>query len=165
MKSVYLLIMLLSFASVSFSQNPEEWQALEFKTNEDYKAHEDKILECAKFVLSVPAEPTDPARQSALSAVAKWMSGTPDYDFIIDESIGKLMEKNEAVLSIYMAAMTKNVLEHKDAIPSAADMKLDAFEKLLIYSENANNKVPITKELKKAIAARKKGKLKEYLGI
>lgn len=165
MKPVYLLVMLLSVGSVSFSQNPEEWQELEFNTNEDYKIHEDKILECAKFVLSVPAEPTNPARKSALNALAKWMSGTPDYSFIIDESIGRLMEKNEAILSVYMAAMTKNVLEHKDAVPNTAEIKLDAFEKLLLYSENVNNKVPMTKELKKAIAARKKGKLKEYLGI
>jgi hypothetical protein len=83
----------------------------------------------------------------------------------MDESISKLMEKNEAVLSVYMAAMTKYTLENKDQKITPADLKLNAFEQLLDYSETPGNKVPMTKDLKKAIEAKRKGKLKEYLKI
>jgi hypothetical protein len=161
----FLVIVSLSGWFASLSQNPEEWQALSFESPEDYKNNEDKILECANFVLTGPAEPTDPARKSAMSALSKWMSGTPDHSFVIDESISKLMEKNEAVLSIYMAAMTKYTIENKDKKIPPAELKLNAFEQLLNYSETPNNKVPMTKDLKKAIEAKRKGKLKEYLKI
>ena len=160
-----LVIVLFSTCLTSFAQDPEEWQALSFESREDYKKNQDKILECANFVLTGPAEPTNPARKSAMSALSKWMSGTPDYSFVIDESISKLMEKNEAVLSIYMAAMTKYTLDHKDTKITPADLKLNAFEQLLDYSEIPGNKVPMTKDLKKAIEAKRKGRLKEYLKI
>jgi hypothetical protein len=75
------------------------------------------------------------------------------------------MEKNEAVLSIYMASMAKYVLENKDKSATAKDIELNAFKSLLEYSQDVNNKVPQTKELKKAIDADKKGKLEAYLGL
>lgn len=165
MEKIVLIKCLVLCTILSFGQNPEEWQAIEFKTQDDYRASEDKILECANFILNVPAKASDPARQSALSAVSKWMSGTPDYQFIIDESIGKIMEKNEAVLSIYMAAMTKYVLENRDKKPTPDELEYQAFDQLLEYSKDAGNNVPMSKELKKAIDAREKGKLKSYLGM
>jgi hypothetical protein len=69
-----LVIVCLCSWFPSFSQNPEEWQALSFESPEDYKNNEGKILECANFVLTGPAEPTDPARKSAMGALSKWMS-------------------------------------------------------------------------------------------
>ena len=162
MRKSFVLPLLL-FTTTLLAQNPEEWQALEFNNKEDYKASEGKILDCANFILGVPAEASDPARQSALNALSKWMSGTPDHTFIIDESVGKLMEKNEAVLSIYMASMAKYVLENNGKNPTPTEIEYNAFQTLLTYSEDLNNKVPQSKELKKAIAANKKGKLKEYL--
>lgn len=161
----FVVMVCLSGWFNSFAQNPEEWQALSFESPEDYKNNEDKILECANFVLTGPAEPTNPARKSAMGALSKWMSGTPDYSFVIDESISKLMEKNEAVLSIYMAAMTKYTLDNRDKKITPSDLKLNAFEQLLNYSEVPGNKVPMTRDLKKAVEAKQKGKLKEYLKI
>ncbi|HEX5171312.1 MAG TPA: hypothetical protein VFW11_19180 [Cyclobacteriaceae bacterium] len=163
MKTIILISLCLLAYTQMFSQNPEDWQSIEFNSKEDYEANEGKILECANFILSVPAKASDPARQSALGALSKWMSGTPDYQFVIDESIGKLMEKNEAVLSIYMAAMSKYALENNDHVPTAEEMEYNAFDQMLAYSKDSGNNVPMTKELKKAIQARDKGNLKAYL--
>lgn len=163
--STNLLLILLLCAGLTYGQNPDEWQALEFTSADDYRAHETKILECANFVMTMPAAASNPARQIAMGAIARWMSGTPDYSFTIDESIGKLMEKNEAVLSVYMASMTKFVLENKTQASNEPAVKLNSFEHLLNYCEDQNNKVPMTKDLKKAIDAKNKGKLKQYLGL
>jgi hypothetical protein len=110
----------------------------------------------------VAAEPTNPARKSALALVSQWMAGTPDHTFVIGEAIGRLMNENEAVLGIYMAAMTKYVLESPSK-PTGKDIELNAFEMLLKYCEDPRNKVPSTRELKRAIKAREKGKLADYL--
>ncbi len=90
------------------------------------------------------------------------MAGTPDHQFAIGKAIGKLMNDNEAVLGIYMAAMTKHALENS-APAGAAEAQLSAFEMLLKYCEDPRNKVPSTRELKRAIKARDKGKLTDYL--
>lgn len=163
--TIRVIIVLLLFPYVVPAQNPDEWQALEFGSEEDYRTHEGKILECANFVLGMPAVAGNPARKNAMSAISKWMSGTPDFSFTIDESIGQLMQKNDAVLSIYMASMTKFVLENRNQADDEKQVKLKSFETLLNYCENQNHKVPMTKELKKAIDAKNKGKLKQYLGL
>lgn len=165
MEKIKLLLVMLSFSILGYSQNPEEWQSLEFKNAEDYKANEGKIMECATFVLDSPAEMNNPARLSAMGAISRWMSGTPDYTFAIDESIMDLTKKNDVILSIYMAAMTKFVLENKDQADDMAAVKLNAFNILLNYCEDSLHKVNITKDLQKAIKAKNNGKLKEYLKL
>jgi hypothetical protein len=160
---LHLLVVLCPiFAS---AQNPEDWQMLEFDTPEDYKNNEDKVLECAHFVLEMPAEAGNPARQNAMAVLAKWMAGTTDYKFFIGESVGKLMNKNEAIMSLYMAAMTRYVLENKDKAKNETEVTLHSFEYLLDYCADSHNKVPMTKELKKAINAKENGRLKDYLSL
>ncbi|HLT82214.1 MAG TPA: hypothetical protein VKZ86_14400 [Cyclobacteriaceae bacterium] len=157
--SVFLLLIGLNAA---LAQDPEKWQAVSFATAADYKVNEATVLECANFILDVAAEPANPARKSALAVLSKWMAGTPDHTFVIGPAIGKLMSDNEAVLGIYMAAMTKYVLE-RDTPPSEKDIELNAFTTLLEYCEDPRNKVPGTRELKRALKARDKGKLTQYL--
>ena len=164
MKSIPCLILVL-FLGHTYAQDPEEWQALEFKTPEDYRNNEAEVLKCADFVLRAPADAGNPVRRSALNVVSRWMSGTPDYTFSIDESIAQLMKKNAAVLSIYMAAMTKFVLENPDQAHDEGAVKLNAFEQMLTYCEDSTNKVEITSDLKKAIKAKDKGQLKKYLRL
>src|SRR5690606_17962454 len=153
-----LVLLCLVALQTAWAQDPEKWQAVSFTSAADYKANETTVLECANFILNVAAEPTNPARKSALALVSQWMAGTPDHTFVIGEAIGRLMNENEAVLGIYMAAMTKYVLESPSK-PTGKDIELNAFEMLLKYCEDPRNKVPSTRELKRAIKAREKGKL------
>lgn len=162
MKFFYLFSFLMMTTAV-LAQDPEQWQSLDFSVPENYKSNEPTVLQCANFVLGMPAEAGNPARQSAMGVLAKWITGTPDYTFVIDESIARLMEKNEAILSIYMASLAQTVLENNDLAGKESALKLEAFNRLLDYCEEPTNKVPMSKELKKAISAREKGKLLKYL--
>jgi hypothetical protein len=157
-----LVFLCLVATQAAWAQDPEKWQAVSFASAGDYKANEATVLECANFILGVAAEPANPARQAALKVVSQWVAGTPDYQFAIGNAIGRLMNDNEAVLGIYMAAMTKHALERPGAT-GEKDMELRAFETLLKYCEDPRNKVPSTRELKKAIKARDKGQLADYL--
>lgn len=160
--SLLLGLLTLILPAVS-GQNPEQWQQIKFEKPEDFKAHEGVVLECARFVLNVAAEPGNPARKTALSKVAEWMSGTPDHTFIIGEHVGKLMNGNEAILGIYMAAMTKYVLENKDRATASDEIQYHSFDTLLEYCADPRNKVPSSRELKKALKAKDKGNLRGYL--
>jgi hypothetical protein len=138
-------------------------EPIEFESKKDYKLNEAGVLENARYVLAHPMYLSDANRVAAMQNVVKWMSGTPDYDFIIDESIGKLMKKNEDLLGLFMASMTKYVLENKNRHPGADDIKLNTFKIMLDYCQNEANGVKDTKELKKALDAHKKDRLKDYL--
>ena len=154
-----------SVAIKAYSQDPAEWRALEFNSIDDYRNNESNVLECARYVLDVPADINNPLRLSAMGVISKWMSGTPDYAFSLDETIMTLTKKNDVILSIYMAAMTKFALENKDKASNAGLIKLNAFQILLEYCEQPNNDVSLTKEISKAIKAKNSGKLKEYLDL
>ncbi|HEX7016713.1 MAG TPA: hypothetical protein VF191_14490 [Cyclobacteriaceae bacterium] len=157
-----LALLCLVTLNVAWAQDPEKWQSVSFASASDYKANESTVLECANFILNVAAEPTNPARKTALAVLSQWMAGTPDHTFILGKAIGRLMSDNEAVLGIYMAAMTKYVLE-STTHPDGREVERNAFEMLLKYCEDPGNKVPSTRELKRAIKARDKGKLDEYI--
>ncbi|HEY8510648.1 MAG TPA: hypothetical protein VIL31_01740 [Cyclobacteriaceae bacterium] len=157
-----LVFLCLVALQTAWAQDPEKWQSVSFASATDYKTNESTVLECANFILNVAAEPTNPARKAALGVVSQWMAGTPDHTFLIGEAIGKLMNENAAVLGIYMAAMTKYVLESTSE-PAAKDIELNAFHIMLEYCEDPRNKVPSTRELKRAMKAREKGKLADYL--
>ena len=122
-------------------------------------------MECANYVLSVPVEDENSNRLITLQTIIKWMSGTPDYQFEIDESITNLFKKNDSVLGLYMASMTKFVLENRDKTGDKNEVKYNTYSILLDYCDNPVNKVKMTKELQKAIDKKKDGKLKEYLKI
>lgn len=156
-------IIILFFVTSTSAQNPVEWEELEFKRLEDYKSYEPKVLECANFVLTVAADAADPVRRTALNVISRWMAGTPDYSFSIDEPVARLMKKNEAVLSIYMAAATKFVLENPSQATNAATVAYHAIDLLLTYCEDSTHDVEETKALKKAIQAKNKGNLEKYL--
>ena len=145
------------------AQDPEQWQQIKFEKPEDFKANEGVVLECARFILDVAAEAGNPARKTALSKVAEWMAGTPDHTFIIGEHVGKLMSGNEAILGIYMAAITRYVLENGDKPIAPDEVQFHSFEILLEYCEDPRNKVPSSRELRKAIKAKNSGKLRTYL--
>ena len=60
-------------------------------------------------------------RLKSLQFIIKWMSGTPDYTFTLDNITSKVTKGNDDLLGIYMACMVKYCLENK---ASASDEKL-----------------------------------------
>ena len=160
-----LLTLLLAFCTYTQAQDFSALESLNFKSKEDYKLYEPQVQECASYILAKPADDNDPNRQIALQMLVKWMTGTPDYTFEVDGTFAKLMEKNEALLGLYFASMTKFVLENNDKATDKNEVKYNSYMLLLSYCENSENKVKQTKELKKAIAAKNKGELKAYLKI
>lgn len=156
---------LFSFNLTTIAQDFEKIAGIEFIQKGDFKTYEAEVLQCANYVLQQPNDKNNVNRLLSLQTVIKWMSGTPDYSFAIDESIGGIMKKNDDVLGVYMAAMTKFVLENPGQAKDQSAVKLNAFIYLLDYCSNPANKIKQTKELEKAIEAKNDDKLKEYLLI
>jgi hypothetical protein len=91
------------------------------------------------------------------------MSGTPDYNFTLDEVAGKLIKGNDDLLGLYMAAMAKYSLQNKASAKNVKLVKLNAITILLNYCEDANNNMKMTKQLKKLSEAKAKGELEQAL--
>lgn len=145
-----------------FAQQAEPFENLEFTKKTDFKAQEPRILEMANYVLSRPIS-QDHNDKVALANIVKWMSGTPDHDFIIDKPVMDLAKDNDHVLGLYMAAAAKAALDGN--VKDANQLKLNSFEILLAYCGNAANGVKPNKEMRRALAAKESGTLRQYLKL
>ncbi len=158
-----IFLLLLFQLNNSFSQTLPNFDGIKLDQGPDYKAAETTATQAATYILSTPFEKDDLSRLKSLQFIIKWMSGTPDYSFAIDDVTGKIIKGNDDLLGIYMACMTKYCLDNKESAKDAKLVKLNSIKLLLAYCENDNNKMKMTKQLKKLSEANKKGDLEKEL--
>jgi hypothetical protein len=147
------------------SQGFERLNVRELRTAADCKEAEPAVLMCANYNLTHPMDGADEKRKSANHLIVMWMRVTPDYNFVMDATCEELTKKNEALFALIMSAMAKTALDDPAVAKNANELKLASYKMLLDYCADPANKVELTRNLKKAINANKKGKLKEYLGV
>jgi hypothetical protein len=85
----------------------------------------------------------------------KWMEGTPDYTFEIGEKSMELTKGNSDLLGLYLAAMTKVVLENTDKDLNNETIYENAETLLVNYCSDKNNKMKPSKKIKKILKARR----------
>jgi hypothetical protein len=91
------------------------------------------------------------------------MGATPDFTFALDEMASKLGKGNEDLLGLYLGAMTKFVLEHRDQSRNQAEIKLNSITTILNFTENPANNFKMSKGLRKLSEARANGQLAQAL--
>jgi hypothetical protein len=166
MKKIVFGLLFGLVSSVTFAQTIPDFDAIKLNKKEDFNATaDDAALQASNFLLSTPLEKDNLDRLKSLQYIIKWMSGTPDYMFELDEQATKFAKKNEELLGLYMAAMTKYVLENKADSKDQSKIKLNAVKSIVAYAKDEKNKVKINGELKKAIEADANGQLSAYLKI
>lgn len=159
----WIVVLLLFCLNKSFSQTQPDYESIKLEQKEDYKVAEPTATQAANYILSVPNDKKNNNRVLAVRFLFRWMAGTPDYSFTLDEHASKLMNDNNDLLVIYMASMAKYCTENKESGSNTKALKLNATRLLLTYCENADNKIKMTKALKKLSEANKKGELEKEL--
>jgi uncharacterized protein YqkB len=164
MKTLFLGLLLGVLSPVAFAQSLPDFDAIKLEKKEDFNpAADNAALQAANYLLSTPLDKNSVDRLRAVQYVLKWMSGTPDYTFDIDERAAKFTKKDSDLLGLYLAAMTKFVLEDKASAKDQNKIKLNALKSVAAYAKDKANKVKLNSELKKIIAADEQGQLAEYL--
>jgi len=164
----HLLFSILLFWTVNnvYSQSLPKYDEIKLETREDFNDEANNAaLQASNYLLSTPMDSKSIDRLKSLQFIIKWMSGTPDFSFTLDQQATKFAKNNDDLLGLYMAAMTKYVLENKVESKNQNKIKLNAVKLIILYSKDIKNNVKINKELKKAIEADENGKLEDYLII
>lgn len=162
MKQITCFVLLLASLAAK-AQDFSELKDIQFSTAEECRVYDSKALECANYLLGTAYSKDDAKRLLATSFIIKWMTATADYHFSLDKPVMQLSQKNDAVLALLMAAMTKFVLENKEKANDGGLVLQSSVKMLIDYCKNESNNIKLTKELKKAIKADEEGKLAEYL--
>ena len=155
MKKIILIIALAFSFNISIGQNFTQIDNYEFETVESYKTEIDKVLMCANYLFNNPANKGEINRLISIQYILKWMTGTPDYTFDIGDKSMELTKGNSDLLGLYMAAMSKVVIENKDEKLDSDEIYNRAEEILVNYCSNSDNKMKPSRKIKKILKSRK----------
>lgn len=163
MKKIFLAAALLLSVYVN-GQTVPDFDLIKLEKTADYKAAEPFAFQTVVYLLSTPVgKDNSENRLKSVQFLVKWMSGTPDYSFVMDETTAKIGGDNKDIFGIYMAAMIKYSIDNKAMARDSKQVKLNAISMLLDYCENKNNHVKMSKQLKKLSEAKAKGTLEQAL--
>ena len=155
MKKNILIIAIIFSVNSLFGQDFTQLENYEFKTTESYQTEKSNVLIAANYLFENPANKHEINRLTSLQYIIKWMTGTPDYTFELEDNAMKLTKGNSDLLGLYMAAMTKVVLENKGGNLTNEEIYNRSEELLVNYCGNSNNKMKPSKKIKKILKSRK----------
>ena len=138
---------------------------IKLETTEDYKLAEPSVLKAANYLFTTKYDKEDLERLYAIEFIMKWMAGTPDFTFEVDENFTKPFLSETDLLGLYMSAIAKFALEHRQLASDINSVNLGAAKMIVDYSNKPSNNLKQTGELKKMATALKKGELEKYFGI
>jgi len=145
-----------------FAQKTSQYDNILLNSAADYRKAEPQVILATDYVYSTPIDKENLNRKNAVSFIMKWMAGTSDYSFGMDETISKIAGGDNDVLSIYFVSLAKYALAKGKGV-DRDELKYNAYVMLATYCENPNNNYKPKAEVKKMIDAKNQGKLKEFL--
>lgn len=164
MKKFFLLLAAWMMAMASMAQHAVDYASIKLDTKEDYDSTANAAdLEASNYLLNTPIDKND-ARIAATTYLLRWMSGTPEYNFDLNEGIKKFlnMKKDADLGMVYMAAMANVRLKGERSL-DAQQTFMDAARLTIAYAKNPANHVKLSRETKKAIEAEEQGELESLL--
>ncbi len=163
MKRIILVALISVLGLQIYAGDFSKLANVELNTSEQYEAAQEQVLDCCYYLLSTPCDKKDEDRAFATQFIVRWMQGTPEYSFEIEEVVMKMTDEKEELLSLYLTCFTKLTLESENPYEDKDQIKHDAMDAFLNYCGNSINKVRPTKEIKKMLDAREQGQLAAYL--
>lgn len=167
MKAIITVSLALLLTNALNAQDYSGLEKITMEDQSDFAKNEDLVIECSEYLLNSPATvlEKDENRMNAAKFIMRWMDGTPDFMFYLDEPIGSMTNDNKPLLGIYLAAMSKYVLEHKNKADDQGEVKYNTFLTFIKYCEDPANKVEQNDEIKDLIKAKENNTLIDYLNI
>jgi hypothetical protein len=159
----FLLLLACFFTLYTNAQNI--YSEIKLEAKEDYKLAETTVLKASNYLFTSKYDKEDLERLYAIEFIMRWMSGTPDFTFELDEKFSKPFVHETDLLGLYMSALAKYAIEHKEQAKDSKKLRLNAVKMVIEYSNKASNNLKQTGELKKIATALKKGELEKYFGI
>ncbi len=162
MKKVILLFLFALNTYYSFSQELPNIKNVKLNRKAHFKGTESLILKVTDYLFKTPIDKKNGDRTEAGHFLLKWMNGTPEYTFYLEENETNYFNTDSDLMLMYMAGLTKFTLEN----PSVKDQKnliLGTMKIVLPYLNQQEDKKSWSKELWQLNEANQKGKLEEYL--
>lgn len=165
MKRIFCVCLLLLFTATWLrAQNMPQFDHIRLNNKKDFRQADSTVSQVSAYLLAVPINRDSVTRINAAQFLMKWMEGTNDYTFIINEYNTKAFINNTNLMAVYMAALCKSALRYKTNF-DAKNISIDGTKRLIRYINNPANQVKITPEIRELSQANDKGELESFLNF
>jgi hypothetical protein len=158
-------LFMLAFFLALYANGQNIYSEIKLDAKEDYKLAEPSVIKASNYLFTSKYDKDDLERLYAIEFIMRWMGGTPDFSFELDEKFSKPFLHETDLLGLYMSALAKYAIEHKEQAKDSKKLSLNAVKMVIEYSNKSANNLKQTGELKKMATALKKGELEKYFGI
>src|SRR3984885_3974248 len=130
-------------------------------SKEDYAKYEGDIINAAKWLEETDLDKETDKRQQIDLFLGKWEAGSPTVTVSIDESVGKIVDRNPQFLFIYIASYSRNVLENKATPNTFQAVKAGVLSVLKVYKKGIG--VSRNRQLEKLAKMDQDSQIDEYI--
>jgi hypothetical protein len=163
MKRILLICVFASVACNMFAQSLPQFDDIKLQKSKDYKLAEPTVVQTADFIIATPIDKNTDTKTIAAQFLMKWMDGTPDYTFTLDENSTRYFLQNNQLMMVYVASMAKYAIQTKQH--NSKTITINAIKSLLAYINDPANNVKKTDELKELSQANDNGQLESFLNL
>jgi hypothetical protein len=165
MKRIFCICLFLLTAATGLkAQVLPQFDHVKLDNKKAYKQADSTVSQVSAYLLSIPINRDSITRINAAQFLMKWMEGTAEYTFVINENNTKAFINNTNLMAVYMAALCKTALQHKAGVDSKT-VTLDGTKRLVGYIKDPANNVKMTPELHDLAIASDKGELESFLNF
>jgi len=161
-KILFICLLSIGVTARLSAQNLPHFEQVKLQKRKDFKLADSVVLQTSNYLLSIPINQDSIQRLRSAHFLMKWMDGTDDYTFTLDENSTQYFISDINLMAVYVAALSKTALQHKPGYDSKK-ITLSAIKLLLDYASNSNNNVHHTSGLDELYDADRKGHLESFL--
>jgi len=159
-----LFICVFAFVTCNvFAQSLPQFDNIKLQKGKDYKLAEPTVVQTADFITSTPIDKNTETKTIAAQFLMKWMDGTPDYTFTLDEGSTRTFLQNNELMMVYVASMAKYAIQTKQH--NSKLITINAIKSLLAYINDPTNNVKKTNDLIELSQANDSGQLESFLNL
>ena len=165
MKRIFCICFLVIFAAIGLrAQTRPQFERIKLVNKKDYKLADSTVSQLSAYLLSIPIDRDTSTRINGAQFLMKWMEGTNEYTFVVNENNTRAFINNINLMAVYMAALCKTALLHKPGVDSKT-VTIDGTKRLISYINDPANNVKVTPEMRELFNANDKGELESFLNF
>lgn len=163
MKNLFIILTILFLTQHAYAQSLNIPKDVKYEVGDDYALFEDDVLRVANWMINGKVnDEFNKNWKDASAFLMKWIEGSPTVYIVAQAEFITYVEKQPALLMIFMAGWTKFSLENK-VVHDNVRGNLAGLNAVIKFYERNRKALGEDKEIEKFIKMRDKGQLEAYI--
>lgn len=162
MKKVLILFATIVFSCHLLAQSFEVPQNYTLSKVEDYKQHEQNIVDCVDWLIQTPIGDKTSKRKEANVFLVTWLTGSPNVSIELHSYVMGITEDSPEFLSVFMGGWAKYAISTKN-YDNVLDGNLAGIDAVIATYKNSRDVLPKSNSIEKFIKLKQKGKLRAFI--